>query len=71
MFTFSMSRAAGDPRLLYAGAEGYGMTPEHWELIGKELVWTSRCRSNTWCGSETYCEVTSVRASRPNNLLRP
>ena len=37
MFTFSMSRAAGDPRLLYAGAEGYGMTPEHWDLIGKEL----------------------------------
>ncbi len=37
MFTFAMSRAAGDPRLLYAGAEGYGMTPEHWELIGKEL----------------------------------
>ena len=36
-FTFALSRSAGDPRLLYAGAEGYGMTPEHWELIGKEL----------------------------------
>ena len=36
MITFGLSRAAGDPRLLYAGAEGYGMTPEHWELIGKE-----------------------------------
>lgn len=37
MITFALSRAAGDPRLLYAGAEGYGMTPEHWDLIGKEL----------------------------------
>lgn len=35
--TFGLSRSAGDPRLLYAGAEGYGMTPEHWEAIGKEL----------------------------------
>ena len=37
MITFALSRSAGDPRLFYAGAEGYGMTPEHWDLIGKEL----------------------------------
>ena len=37
MITFALSRSAGDPRLLYAGAEGYGMTPEHWDLIDKEL----------------------------------
>jgi peptide/nickel transport system permease protein len=35
---FSLSRLSGDPRLLYMGAEGYGVTPEQYEALGKELA---------------------------------
>ena len=33
---FSLSRLVSDPRMLYA-TEGYGMTPEAWEHLGKKL----------------------------------
>lgn len=38
VIVFGLSRLAGDPRLLYAGAEGYGLTPEQYEAIGKSLA---------------------------------
>lgn len=37
LVTFSLSRMAGDPRNLYAQEGGYGVTPERWERLGKEL----------------------------------
>jgi peptide/nickel transport system permease protein len=37
MLVFALSRATGDPRLLYAQQGGYGMTPESWEALGKKL----------------------------------
>ncbi len=37
VIVFTLSRTAGDPRLLYAGTEGYGITPEQWEAIGADL----------------------------------
>jgi ABC-type dipeptide/oligopeptide/nickel transport system permease component len=36
LIVFSLSRVVGDPRMLYA-QEGYGMTPEAWENLGKQL----------------------------------
>ena len=38
LIVFILSRIAGDPRLLFAGAEGYGLTPEQYEAIGKDLA---------------------------------
>jgi peptide/nickel transport system permease protein len=35
---FSLSRLSGDPRLLYMGNEGYGVTPEQYEALGRELA---------------------------------
>lgn len=35
--TFSLSRAAGDPRYLYAQEGGYGITQERWDALGEEL----------------------------------
>lgn len=37
IIVFGLSRMAGDPRLLYAGQEGYGMTPEQWDAVGTRL----------------------------------
>jgi len=37
LVTFSLSRMAGDPRYLYAQEGGYGITPERWESLGREL----------------------------------
>lgn len=37
LVTFALSRMAGDPRLLYAQEGGYGLTPERYESLGKEL----------------------------------
>ena len=37
LITFSLSRAAGDPRYLYAQEGGYGISPETWERLGKEF----------------------------------
>ncbi len=37
LVTFALSRMAGDPRLLYAQEGGYGITPERYEQLGKEL----------------------------------
>lgn len=37
ILVFVLSRAVGDPRLLYAQEGGYGITPEQWEALGKEL----------------------------------
>lgn len=34
---FGLSRLVGDPRLLYAKPEGYGITPEQYEALGKKL----------------------------------
>ena len=35
--TFGLSRAAGDPRYLYAQEGGYGLTQERWDELGREL----------------------------------
>ena len=35
--TFGLSRAAGDPRYLYAQEGGYGITPERWDALGVEM----------------------------------
>tara|TARA_B100001146_G_scaffold9053_1_gene7484 strand:- start:1379 stop:2272 length:894 start_codon:yes stop_codon:yes gene_type:complete len=35
--TFGLSRAAGDPRYLYAQEGGYGITPERWDELGREM----------------------------------
>ncbi len=37
LITFSLSRAAGDPRYLYAQEGGYGITPETWEELGRQF----------------------------------
>lgn len=37
LLTFSLSRAAGDPRYLYAQEGGYGITKERWDALGEEL----------------------------------
>lgn len=37
LLTFSLSRAAGDPRYLYAQEGGYGITQERWDALGVEL----------------------------------
>ena len=37
LLTFSLSRAAGDPRYLYAQEGGYGITQERWDALGEEL----------------------------------
>ncbi len=37
LITFALSRMAGDPRLLYAQEGGYGLTPERYEALGREL----------------------------------
>ena len=37
VIVFALSRTAGDPRFLYAGTEGYGITPEQWDAIGADL----------------------------------
>jgi peptide/nickel transport system permease protein len=37
LITFSLSRMAGDPRYLYAQEGGYGMTPERWEQMGRDM----------------------------------
>ena len=37
LITFSLSRMVGDPRDLYAQEGGYGLTPERFEALGKEL----------------------------------
>ena len=37
LITFSLSRAAGDPRYLYAQEGGYGISPETWERLGREF----------------------------------
>ncbi len=37
MLVFVLSRLTGDPRLLYAQEGGYGITPEQWEALGKQL----------------------------------
>jgi ABC-type dipeptide/oligopeptide/nickel transport system permease component len=37
MLVFALSRAVGDPRLLYAQEGGYGITPEQWEALGKQM----------------------------------
>jgi ABC-type dipeptide/oligopeptide/nickel transport system permease component len=37
MLVFALSRMVGDPRLLYAQEGGYGITPEQWEALGKQL----------------------------------
>lgn len=37
VIVFALSRMAGDPRYLYAGTEGYGITPEQWDAIGVDL----------------------------------
>ncbi len=37
MIVFAVSRLAGDPRLIYALPEGYGMTPERYEALGQKL----------------------------------
>jgi peptide/nickel transport system permease protein len=37
MIVFLLSRAAGDPRLLYLKPGGYGVSKENWEAIGKKL----------------------------------
>jgi peptide/nickel transport system permease protein len=51
--TFGLSRAAGDPRYLYAQEGGYGITPERWDELGREmgldkpLVW----QYTVWLGN--------------------
>ena len=35
--TFALSRAAGDPRYLYAQEGGYGITEETWEELGRQF----------------------------------
>ena len=37
LITFALSRMAGDPRDLYAQEGGYGLTPERYERLGREL----------------------------------
>ena len=37
VLVFALSRLTGDPRLLYAQEGGYGITPEQWEALGKQL----------------------------------
>lgn len=37
LLTFSLSRAAGDPRYLYAQEGGYGITQDRWDALGEEL----------------------------------
>lgn len=37
LITFSLSRAAGDPRYLYAQEGGYGITEETWEELGRQF----------------------------------
>ena len=37
LITFALSRAAGDPRYLYAQEGGYGITQERWDDLGREL----------------------------------
>ena len=37
LLTFSLSRADGDPRYLYAQEGGYGITQERWDALGEEL----------------------------------
>ena len=37
MVTFALSRMVGDPRDLYAQEGGYGVTPERYEALGREL----------------------------------
>ena len=37
LITFSLSRAAGDPRYLYAQEGGYGISPETWEELGRQF----------------------------------
>ena len=37
LITFALSRAAGDPRYLYAQEGGYGISPETWEELGRQF----------------------------------
>lgn len=37
LFVFALSRAQGDPRNLYVQEGGYGVTPETWALLGKQM----------------------------------
>jgi ABC-type dipeptide/oligopeptide/nickel transport system permease component len=37
ILVFAFSRMVGDPRLLYAQEGGYGITPEQWEALGREM----------------------------------
>ena len=59
LLTFSLSRAAGDPRYLYAQEGGYGITPERWDALGEELgldkpiiwqyaVWLGNIMKGNW-----------------------
>lgn len=38
VIVFGLSRLSGDPRLLYMGADGYGITPEQYQALGKDLA---------------------------------
>ena len=37
LITFALSRAAGDPRYLYAQEGGYGISPETWDELGRQF----------------------------------
>ena len=48
--TFGLSRAAGDPRYLYAQEGGYGITPERWDELGREMGLDNHSYGNTQFG---------------------
>lgn len=37
IIVFGLSRLGGDPRYFFAGQSGYGISPEKWESLGKEM----------------------------------
>ena len=37
MIVFAVSRLTGDPRIIYARPQGYGISPEYYEALGRKL----------------------------------